>query len=118
MSNIFVFGSNLRGIHGAGAAAYAREHHGAVMGVGHGRTGDSYAIPTKDTRIDTLPLRSIRIFMKHFIEYATQHPELSFQVTAIGCGLAGYTPEQIAPMFKGAPSNCVFDERFLPFLKD
>jgi hypothetical protein len=114
---IFVFGSNLAGRHGAGAARVALLHHGAVYGNGIGKEGNSYAIPTKDTRIESLPLHDIQKYVSSFIEYADRHPELDFQVTQIGCGLAGFTPEQIAPMFEAAPSNCQFDsawERLLP----
>lgn len=103
---IFVFGSNLAGRHGAGAALYAAKNHGAKYGVGVGRTGNSYAIPTKDSSIRTLPLDSIQPYVTEFLEYASNHPELEFQVTKIGCGLAGYTEADIAPMFTGAPSNC------------
>jgi hypothetical protein len=103
---VFVFGSNLTGRHGKGAALHARQHHGAVYGVGVGRTGNAYAIPTKDERLRTLPLSAIAAHVSHFIEYATLNPGLQFQVTRIGCGLAGYTDEQIAPMFRGAPENC------------
>lgn len=104
---IFVFGSNLAGRHGAGAALCARKEHGAVYGVGLGRTGNSWAIPTKDQSIQTLPLKRIEQYVGMFIAYARLHPELSFQVTAIGTGLAGYSHEQIAPMFRDAPSNCI-----------
>lgn len=103
---IFVFGSNLAGRHGRGAALYARQNHGAKYGVGVGRTGDSYAIPTKDAKIKTLPLTEIAKYVADFLDYAKEHQELTFKVTAIGTGLAGYTHEQIAPMFKGATINC------------
>lgn len=103
---IFVFGSNLAGRHGAGAAKTAREKHGAEYGVGEGRTGDSYAIPTKDWRLRPRTLDEIEISVYRFIEYAKAHPELSFYVTRIGCGLAGYTDEQIGPFFQGCPDNC------------
>lgn len=104
---IFVFGSNLAGRHGKGAALYARQHHGAIYGRGVGRQGDSYAIPTKDERLRTLPLDIVHEHVRDFLEYASVHHSLRFQVTAIGTGLAGYSHEQIAPMFEGAPSNCV-----------
>lgn len=107
---IFVFGSNAAGIHGAGAAQWAREHCGAVWGVGVGRTGQAYAIPTKDLHIETLPLPRIRHYVAEFLKYAAAHPELEFQVTRIGCGLAGYTDADIAPMFQGAPANCRLPE--------
>lgn len=114
--SIFVFGSNLRGVHGAGAAKFALEEHGAQWGIGVGRTGNSYAIPTKDWLIRTLPLTEIAPYVERFIDYAKAHPELTFQVTRIGCGLAGYTPADIAPMFKGVPDNCIMPEDFKPWL--
>ena len=106
MKKIFVFGSNLSGIHGAGAAKFALENHGAVWRQGRGPQGNSFAIPTKDYRIRTLPLYHIESSVKFFILYAKEHPELTFQVTRIGCGLAGYTDKDIAPFFAGAPDNC------------
>ena len=119
MSNeIFVFGSNLAGIHGAGAALYARNYHGAVMGQGIGHHGDSYGIPTKSACIKTLPIEAIEKYVEDFMWYAHTHPELTFMVTRIGCGLAGYTDQQIAPLFLLAPLNCQFDRAWQPWLKD
>lgn len=103
---IFVFGSNLSGRHGKGAALCARNEYGAEYGVGVGRTGNAYALPTKDERIRTLPLPRIAGYVADFLKYARAHPELEFQVTKIGCGLAGYKECEIAPMFGGAPMNC------------
>lgn len=103
---VFVFGSNLAGAHGAGAALHARRHHGAKIGVGVGRTGNAYAIPTKDAEIKTMALWQIKPHVAAFLEYAKDNPDLRFYVTRIGCGLAGYTDEAIAPMFRGAPDNC------------
>lgn len=103
---IFVFGSNLAGRHGAGAALAARYKHGAIYGRGMGRQGDSYAIPTKDYDLKTLSLTRIQNFVEDFILYAEAHPELEFNVTRIGCGLAGYVDDQIAPLFIRAPKNC------------
>ena len=105
MKPIFVFGSNLAGRHGKGAALYARTHHGALYGQGEGLQGHSYAIPTKDHKLRPLPLPEIERHVRTFLAFAEAHPELEFQVTAIGCGLAGYKPEQIAPMFKLYTSN-------------
>ena len=113
----FVFGSNLAGIHGAGAARYAVLHHGAIMGQGTGFQGDSYGIPTKDHHIRTLPLESIAFDVLWFLKYAKLHPETIFHVTQIGCGLAGLEPKDIAPMFHDAPANCQFSsawEQWLP----
>ena len=107
---IFCFGSNLRGAHGKGAALCAAQEHGAVYGAGVGRTGDSYAIPTKGWALEPLHLHAISKYVKEFLAYAREHPELEFQVTRVGCGLAGYEDAQIAPMFVGAPDNCHLPE--------
>lgn len=106
---VFVFGSNLAGIHGAGAARTAHKHHGAIWHQGFGHHGNSFAIPTKDNTIHTLPLDRVKGYVEMFIAYAKANPELKFQVTRIGCGLAGYRDEQIAPLFFNAPVNCEFD---------
>ncbi len=105
-SFIFVFGSNRAGRHGAGAALCARNVHGAIYGQGEGLQGSSYGIPTKDENIRTLPINEIAGHVRTFLIFATDHPELEFQVTRIGCGLAGYTDNEIAPLFAGAPVNC------------
>ena len=93
--SIFVFGSNKEGLHGGGAARFAYEHLGAEWGVGVGPTGQCYAIPTMDGKISI-----IKKHVNDFIDYALFHPELMFYVTPIGCGIAGWTPEKIAPLFK------------------
>lgn len=116
--NIFVFGSNLSGIHGAGAAYYARIKHGAVAGQGIGLQGTSYAIPTKDYKLRSLSLRAIGYAVEDFLNFAAVHPEMTFQVTRIGCGLAGYSDCMIAPMFAKAPKNCQFDEAWREYLGD
>lgn len=103
---VFVFGSNLAGRHGAGAALEAREKYGAKTGVGQGPTGQAYAIPTKDEKLRVLPLGRIRLYALEFICYAEEHPELNFFVTRVGCGLAGYKDEEVAPLFRGYPDNC------------
>jgi hypothetical protein len=110
---IFVFGSNTAGIHGAGAARFAVKNHGAIYGQGFGLQGNSYAIPTKDDKIKTLPLDVIAKYVDEFIFYASYHFDWKFKVTAIGTGLAGYTAQQIAPMFRYAPINCVLPETFV-----
>lgn len=109
---IFVFGSNLAGRHGKGAALYARKNYGAIYGQGVGLQGDSYGIPTKDEKIKTLPLDRILSYVNDFITFAKLHPELMFHVSPVGCGLAGYVPEQIAPMFKDAPANVILNDEF------
>lgn len=116
-SVIFVFGSNLAGRHGKGAALHARLNFGAQYGVGLGRTGMAYAIPTKDHRLKTLPLSAIKSYVDDFIRYAKENPELIFQVTRIGCGLAGYSDYQIAPMFLDAPGNCILPGDFIAVLE-
>jgi hypothetical protein len=103
---IFVFGSNLAGRHGKGAALYARQKHGAEYGVGEGRTGNSYALPTKDERIRTRPLSDVKASVDKFIAYAKDNPQLQFEVTKVGCGLAGFKEFEIAPLFERSPSNC------------
>lgn len=107
---IFVFGSNLAGRHGAGAAWFARRHHGAIYGAGEGLQGNSYAIPTKNYDVKTLPLEQIEKHVALFVDFARRNPELEFEVTRIGCGLAGYTDDQISPFFKDAPENCFLPE--------
>lgn len=113
-NQIFVFGSNLAGRHGKGAALFARQHHGAIYGQGIGLQGNSYGIPTKDQAMFSLSLFSINEYVRVFIKFAEVHPELTFQVTRIGCGLAGYTDSQISPMFRGAPINCILPEGWRP----
>lgn len=112
---VFVFGSNLAGRHGKGAALYAVKHHGATYGQGEGRHGNSYAIATKDANLRTLALDEIEWRVRKFLRYAEQNDPTRFQVTAVGCGLAGYKPEQIGPMFDGAPENCDLPEEFQPY---
>jgi hypothetical protein len=113
---IFVFGSNLAGRHGAGAAKYAVQHHGATYGKGWGLQGNSFAIPTKDANIKTLPLSAIETYVDMFKDYARVHTELAFQLTPIGCGLAGYKYEDIGPMFKNCPSNVAIPKEFEPYV--
>ena len=107
---VFVFGSNLAGRHGKGAALYARQNHGAVYGNGKGPQGQSYAIPTKGANLRSLPLSEIRMHVADFLAYAKDHPEQTFNLTKVGTGLAGYTDADMAPMFAGAPSNVVMPE--------
>jgi hypothetical protein len=103
---IFVFGSNLKGIHGAGAAAFAYSHHGAVWGQGEGLQGDSYALPTCAAPGVPLELQAIKYYVEQFLDRALRyHSDLQFQVTAVGCGIAGYKPKEIAPMFIKSPKN-------------
>ena len=98
-NEVFVFGSNLSGFHGGGAARIAADKFGAVWGQGVGLQGQSYAIPTMQGGVDT-----IKPYVDDFISFAKDHPELTFLVTKIGCGIAGFTEEEIAPLFKDAHS--------------
>ena len=100
-NEIFVFGSNEAGRHGKGAAKLALGW-GAKRGQGIGLYGQTYGIPTKDGNIKTLSLGKIRKYVNEFIEFAVENPQLVFLVTEIGCGLAGYTPDNISPLFE----NC------------
>lgn len=113
MTDIFVFGSNLAGRHGKGAALFALNQRGAIYGMGYGLQGRSFAIPTKDERLRTLSLSRIRHYVLLFIEFAKSHPHLTFELTPIGCGLAGYQPRDIGPMFADAPPNVKKPKEFL-----
>lgn len=93
-NEIFVFGSNLEGRHGGGAARIAHEKFGAVWGVGVGLQGNSYAIPTMQGGVDT-----VKPYVDEFIRFAKSNPELTFYVTRIGCGIAGFSDDEIAPLF-------------------
>ena len=104
---IFVFGSNRAGRHGKGAALTATRDFGAKRGVGEGRTGDSYAIPTKDENLRTLPLSEVEKGVSLFCEYARANPDLIFALTPVGTGLAGLNKRDIALLFRKyrIPSN-------------
>ena len=113
-NQVFVFGSNEAGIHGAGAAKLAVEKFGAKMGMGYGLQGQSFAIPTKDTFIRTLSLDKIEFYIYSFLSEVMEYPDTEFLVTKIGCGLAGYSEEEIANLFKGKfiPENVILPESF------
>ena len=96
-NEVFVFGSNLEGAHGGGAALLAWQKFGAIWGQGVGLQGQSYGIPTMQGGVDT-----IKPYVDEFISFARRHPELTFLVTRIGCGIAGFTNEEISPLFKEA----------------
>lgn len=115
-NSIFVFGSNRAGVHGAGAAYVANQHYGAIYGQGEGEFGESYALPTKDENIQTLPLNDIEEHVKTFIQHATDNPSKQYKVTCVGCGLAGLRDVDIAPMFRDAPDNCFFDTKWRDYL--
>ena len=106
---VFVFGSNKEGMHGGGAAYIAFKEFGAEWGVGIGMTGHCYAIPTMDGSIDI-----IRRHVDDFTAYAREHPELTFLVTRIGCGIAGWRDNEIAPLFEevSALDNVALPQEF------
>lgn len=111
---IFVFGSNLEGLHGGGAALLAYKRFGAVWGQGTGLQGKSYGIPTMHGGIDV-----IAPYVDEFIAFAREHRELKFLVTEIGCGIAGFTVQEMAPLFKGAinEENIYLPQRFIDILE-
>jgi hypothetical protein len=111
---VFVFGSNLEGMHGGGAAWVAFQKFGAVLGCGVGLRGQSYAIPTMQGGVET-----IKPYVDEFVAFAREHPELFFYVTRIGCGIAGFKEKEIAPLFADAPGleNVCLPEGFAKILK-
>ncbi len=114
-NEVFVFGSNYSGRHGAGAAYLAWNKFGAEMGVGEGLTGQCYALPTMDEYFRTLPLDEIKEKIANFINICKKHSEKIFLLTKIGCGIAGYSPAQIALLFKDflpLPSNLILPREF------
>lgn len=113
---IFVFGSNMAGRHGKGSALEAARRHGAIRGCFSGPQGNSYAIPTKDRNLFVLPVDTIGRFVNTFLRYAADNPDCDFNVVAIGCGEAGYKPEQIAPLFIEHPSNVLLPPEFVRIL--
>ena len=112
---VFVFGSNLAGRHGKGAALDAVNDYGAIYGQGEGLQGKSYGLPTKDANLKTLPLADIKKNADKFLDFANKNPDTKFNLTAVGTGLAGYKPEDIAPMFRDAPKNVIIPEKFKSF---
>ena len=101
-NEVFVFGSNEAGVHGAGAALLAKQKFGAIEGKGWGPAGKTFAIPTKSWDVKgVLPLIVLECYVGRFSEYVANHPEEQFLVTKIGCGLAGNSIEDIAPLFAG-----------------
>lgn len=114
-NEIFVFGSNLAGRHGAGAAKAALKF-GAIYGKGSNHWGQTYAIPTKNKVLQVLHLAEIEHEVSVFKRYAESRDDLTFLVTPIGCGLAGYKPSEIGPMFKNSPPNVCLPSCFLPYV--
>jgi hypothetical protein len=117
-NEIFCFGSNTAGRHGKGAAKLAMTW-GAKWGQGSGLQGKTYGIPTKDHRMNVLPVNKIKRYVDEFIEFAQKNPQLTFLVTLVGCGLAGYKPKDIAPLFEKAVvlENVRLPRRFLRILQ-
>lgn len=113
---IFVFGSNAAGRHGAGAAKFAALHCGAVYGEGEGLFGQSYALPTMDGNIAPLSVGEIKRKVTAFLDFATSNPGMSFCVTAVGCGLGGKEPAEIAHLFAGAPENVFLSAKLINHL--
>lgn len=114
MATVFVFGSNLAGRHGKGAALHALKHYGAMYGEGIGRQGNSYAIPTKDSTLRVLDLETIQGYIGDFLSYASKNTEDLFILTPIGTGLAGYSREQIYSLLRkfDVPSNVLFSKEW------
>jgi hypothetical protein len=112
-NEIFVFGSNLAGAHGGGAARLAYNRFGAIWGQGVGLQGQSYGIPTMHGGVE-----AIKPYVDELIAFAKEHPELKFLVTKIGCGIAGFTIEEIAPLFREAidVKNVILPEDFVEVL--
>jgi hypothetical protein len=123
---IFVFGSNELGIHGGGAAKVAHDKHGAIRGQGFGPQGQSFGIPTcsKPTGQPGFEIshEKLAYYVACFLAYAKiigrARPNIQFQITKIGCGLAGWKNEEVAPLFVNAPDNCQFDTEWKPWLGD
>lgn len=113
-NEIFVFGSNLAGAHGGGAARLAYKRFGAIWGNGMGLQGQSYAIPTMQGGVET-----IRPYVDDFIKFAKEHKQFTFLVTRIGCGIAGFRDEDIAPLFKEAEdvANIILPKEFVEIIQ-
>ena len=114
---VFVFGSNLAGVHGAGTAKQALKY-GARYGQGIGLHGRTFAIPTKDHDIKTLPLEAIKPYVLRFVKVTNQFPSVKFFITRVGCGLAGYRDSEMAPLFKGCSVNCSFPEQWETYVRE
>ena len=113
---IWVYGSNTAGRQGKGAAKIALHNFDAKHGIGRGPNGRSFAIPTKDDRLEVLPIDEIEMAVREFIDHARANPSKNYFVTRVGCVLAGYRDDQIAPLFAGAPTNCSFAMEWKPFI--
>lgn len=105
-NEIFVFGSNLQGMHAGGAAKQALDQFGAIYGKGVGRQGKCYAIPTMGS------FQEMHLYTLDFIEYALLRPDLTFLLTPLGTGIAGWSVDEVKPLFKNAPDNVILPEEF------
>lgn len=115
---IFVFGSNRQGIHGAGAALFAKRSLGAVQGCGEGLMGQSYALPSKLTPDTSLTLHEFKGHIERFMGFAVCNPLLDFKITRVGCGHAKFSDAEVAPLFLAISvrENCWFDNKWTPWL--
>jgi hypothetical protein len=118
---VFVFGSNLLGLHGLGAAHYAYKKLGYPWGKSKGyhlsSKGACYGIPTKDELLYTLDYQEIDMYVMEFKDYCEDHPTMRFFVTRVGCGYAKIPDEKMAELFKGSPDNCIFPVEWRRFLQ-
>lgn len=112
LDEIFVFGSNLMGQHIGGAAATAHEKFGAAMGIGEGITGNCYALPTIGAGWERCTIEQIRASVQGLFRQAINWPDKKFIITPIGCGIAGFRADEIAPLFRNAPINCILPPEF------
>lgn len=113
---IFVFGSNLLGIHGAGAAHYAADKLGAEFGIGEGLTGQTYALPTCYRPGEPVTFAEMMVYVENFLTFARSRPDLTFFVSMVGCGIAGFSETEVGPLFKDAPGNCDLPPEWRAFL--
>lgn len=117
-NEIFVFGSNLSGMHGGGAAFTAYRKWGAEFGIGEGLTGQCYALPTMDYELNVLPIKYIYDRVNNLFATIRMHPDKTFLITKVACGIAGYSLREIAPLFKHFISvhNCTLPIEFIPLI--
>jgi len=112
-NEVFVFGSNMAGSHGGGAARYAKDHFGAEDGVGEGITGQCYAFPTLNTDYSKREIHELIYSKAKLYHVALEHPEKTFLVTKVGCGIAGFSLEAMQEVFKvPKPENVVLPKEF------
>lgn len=110
--NIFVFGSNLQGRHGKGAALHAKLHYGAKNGVAEGLTGSAYALPTKNTPYKNMSFEELSVHAEKFVIFSKQRQDLTFLLTKIGCGLAGFNEKEVSKLFNSCLDNVLLvDEK-------